>query len=251
MERLVTPSGFELAFERRGSGRPVVLLHGFAATAQVNWIRPGVLDGLVAAGYQVIAPDLRGHGASGAPHRPEDYPLASFLDDLAALLGELRLERPVVAGYSLGSRIALHGAIAGLPLAGVFLGGFGVGNLAVARAMADTIAAGMEADRPTDIDDRRARAFRHFADATRSDRHALAAVQRALPGWEAPQLDLVELPAHVCNGREDELAGPPEILAARLPRAGATAVAGNHMNAMLDPAFTTTLAAFADSMDHR
>jgi len=251
VERLVTPAGFELAFERRGSGRPVVLLHGFAATAQVNWIRPGVLDGLVAAGYQVIAPDLRGHGASAAPHQVEDYPLAGFLDDLGALLDGLGLEQPVVAGYSLGSRIALHAAIAGLALAGVFLGGFGLGNLTVAREMADTVAAGMEADRPADVDDRRARAFRHFADATRSDRHALAAVQRALPDWEAPQLDLVGLPAHVCNGREDELAGPPEILAARLPRAGATTVSGNHMNAMLDPAFTTALAAFAASVDRR
>lgn len=251
VDRFVTPAGLDLAFERRGSGPPVVLLHGFAATAQVNWIRPGVVDGLVAAGYQAIAPDLRGHGASRAPHRPEDYPLAGFLEDLAALLAALDLERFVVAGYSLGSRIALHAAIAGLPLAGVFLGGFGVGNLTVAREMADTIAVGMEADRPTDVDDRRARAFRHFADGTRSDRHALAAIQRALPDWEAPQLDLVDLPAHVCNGREDELAGPPEILAARLLRAGATTVAGNHMNAMLDPGFTTTLVAFADSLGRR
>jgi 2-succinyl-6-hydroxy-2,4-cyclohexadiene-1-carboxylate synthase len=83
---------------------PLVLLHGFTQTGRA-W------DGVVAAlrvrddDVQAIAPDLRGHG-SAADRRPIDTP--SLVDDVLALAS-----RPfVLAGYSMGGRLALHVALA-------------------------------------------------------------------------------------------------------------------------------------------
>ncbi|HEY0641336.1 MAG TPA: alpha/beta fold hydrolase [Pseudonocardiaceae bacterium] len=89
-------------YERRGSGEPLVLVHGLGSRRQV-W-RP-VLDRL-AGHHDVIALDLPGFGASP----PGDCPatLAGLTDAVAALADELGLERPHVAGNSLGGGIALE-----------------------------------------------------------------------------------------------------------------------------------------------
>ena len=56
--------------DRRATGPDALLLHGFAADHRVNWVAPGVVDALVAAGRRVIALDARGHGQSDKPHDP-------------------------------------------------------------------------------------------------------------------------------------------------------------------------------------
>ena len=67
--------GTDLAWWETGTGRPVVLLHGFLSSAAANWIEPGIAARLVAAGFRVIAPDCRGHGASAAPTELEAWPV--------------------------------------------------------------------------------------------------------------------------------------------------------------------------------
>ena len=60
--------GLSLAYFDEGdpSGEPVLLVHGFASSASVNWVFPGWLKTLGDAGYRVVALDNRGHGASSA-----------------------------------------------------------------------------------------------------------------------------------------------------------------------------------------
>ena len=65
--------GVKLFYEDRGEGRPTLLLHGFAADTAANWERPGIVNGLLAAGRRVITLDARGHGQSEKPHDPEAY----------------------------------------------------------------------------------------------------------------------------------------------------------------------------------
>ena len=55
--------GTRIAYTVQGTGPAVLLLHGFAADHVLNWVRPGVIDALTAAGSRVIATDGRGHGA--------------------------------------------------------------------------------------------------------------------------------------------------------------------------------------------
>lgn len=81
--------------------RAAVLIHGFTQTGE-SW--SGVRVALPAC-WRVLAPDLRGHGSAAAA-RPVD--LTAVLGDLEALVPD----RCVLAGYSMGGRIALHAALA-------------------------------------------------------------------------------------------------------------------------------------------
>jgi 2-succinyl-6-hydroxy-2,4-cyclohexadiene-1-carboxylate synthase len=81
--------------------RPIVLLHGFTHTG-ASW--RAVIDEL-GERYRALAPDIRGHGAA-ADRRPIDFP--HCVDDVLAAAPE----RFVLAGYSLGARLALHVALA-------------------------------------------------------------------------------------------------------------------------------------------
>jgi pimeloyl-ACP methyl ester carboxylesterase len=91
-----------VAFERRGDGPPLVLLHGAFGDSRL-W-RPQ-LDSL-SGEFTVVAWDAPGCGDSFDP--PPDYGLDGYADCLAAFIGALGLERPHVLGLSFGSGLALE-----------------------------------------------------------------------------------------------------------------------------------------------
>src|SRR5690606_4329178 len=95
----------ELAFLDEGDGEPIVLIHGFASNKEANWVQPGWVSTLTAAGRRVIALDDRGHGRSGKLYDPADYHTSRMADDVRALLDHLGLERADIMGYSMGARI--------------------------------------------------------------------------------------------------------------------------------------------------
>lgn len=97
--------GVQIRYVVRGSGPPVVLVHGFMVNTEINWVGPGILDSL-ANRYTVVALDLRGHGASDKPHEPAAYGTA-FVDDVVRVLDHLEIERAQIVGYSMGALIAL------------------------------------------------------------------------------------------------------------------------------------------------
>lgn len=88
-------------YEHRGSGVPVVFVHGGWADHEM-W-RPQ-LDAL-ADSYHVVAYDLRGHGRTG-PSSRRRYSVDLFADDLHRLAERLSLDRPFVVGLSLGGMVA-------------------------------------------------------------------------------------------------------------------------------------------------
>ena len=91
------------AWEMAGPpGAPVVvLLHGWMATAALNWY--GSLSYL-GRSFRVIAPDLRGHGRLGRGAPP--FSVDGCADDIASIEDELGVARAVVVGYSMGGAIA-------------------------------------------------------------------------------------------------------------------------------------------------
>jgi pimeloyl-ACP methyl ester carboxylesterase len=97
-------NGINLYFETRGSGRPLILLHGGLGSGEMF----GPVLGLLAERHKVIAVDLQGHGRTADIDRPIDIKLMA--DDIAALIDHLGLDRPDIVGYSLGGGVAYQTA---------------------------------------------------------------------------------------------------------------------------------------------
>lgn len=120
--RFTAADGTVLAYDDLGAADverpPVVLVHGHPFN-RTMW-QPQA-TALVAAGYRVILPDLRGYGESGVVAGRTLF--AEFADDLAALLDRLGVTRAVVGGVSMGGQIAMEfhrlhpGRVAALVLA--------------------------------------------------------------------------------------------------------------------------------------
>jgi len=94
-------NGIELAYQRSGSGMPLVLLHGYPLD---HTIWEPVLPFLQGAA-DLVLPDLRGFGKSPSPQG--GYSLADMAADVAALLDHLKIEQAAIAGHSMGGYIAL------------------------------------------------------------------------------------------------------------------------------------------------
>jgi pimeloyl-ACP methyl ester carboxylesterase len=95
--------GISLAHVDYGSGTPpLVFVHGWACDHTVFTMQLAHFSD----SQRVVAVDLRGHGASDAPH--QDYTVAGFADDLAWQCAQLGIERPIVIGHSMGGTIALE-----------------------------------------------------------------------------------------------------------------------------------------------
>jgi pimeloyl-ACP methyl ester carboxylesterase len=100
---LIAPGRGELFLrDSGGHGPAVMLLHGWVATADLNWC--GAYDTLAAAGYRVLAIDHRGHGRGLRPLVP--LRLSDCAGDAAAALRRLDVAPAIVVGYSMGGAIA-------------------------------------------------------------------------------------------------------------------------------------------------
>jgi pimeloyl-ACP methyl ester carboxylesterase len=95
-------NGIDLHAVVEGQGPPVLLIHGFPDTSAV-W-RTQILP-LVAAGFRVIVPDLRGFGLSQAPEEVSAYRLDALVADLVGLLDALGIARARVVGHDWGAMI--------------------------------------------------------------------------------------------------------------------------------------------------
>src|SRR6266516_2821294 len=107
--RFAGRDGVELACREAGSGRPLVLLHGFMGAGS-HMLDYGRASAFAERGYRVIVPDFRGHGDSAKPHDPAAYPPDVLAEDGLALVGHLGLGDGDydLGGYSLGGRIVVR-----------------------------------------------------------------------------------------------------------------------------------------------
>jgi pimeloyl-ACP methyl ester carboxylesterase len=94
--------GLRVAYERAGTGPPVVLLHGYVGDGVSTWRRQ--IDAL-ADQFTVVAWDAPGTGRSSDP--PESFGITGYADCLARFMSELRLERPHLVGLSFGGALAI------------------------------------------------------------------------------------------------------------------------------------------------
>ena len=202
------------------NAEPVVLVHGFASTKEVNWVNPSWVSTLTRAGRRVIALDNRGHGASSKLYDPAAYHSATMADDVQALLDHLNIECADVMGYSMGARIAAFLAVDHpARVRAVILGGLGI-RLVDGVGLPESIADALEAPSLADVRDPTGRIFRAFAEQTKSDLKALAAcIRGSRQTLSREQVAGIAKPVLVAVGTKDTVAGSAPALAALIPGA--------------------------------
>jgi pimeloyl-ACP methyl ester carboxylesterase len=245
-----------LAYERMGSGPSLVLLHGVGHRRQA-W--GAVLDRL-APHRDVILVDLPGHGES--PPLDQRRPIVdALLGPVTELLGELGVERPHVAGNSLGGRLALEAAAAGWAASATGLSPAGFWRTEREKTQARAIFKAMEAagvplrrfgpalsrhtagravlygaivSRPSRMPAEQALGDMTAFLAARDALHAVLADLTSFTG-QVPE----QIPVTIAWGTKDRLLLPPQVLVAKdlLPRARIRPLPGcGHVPMTDDPA---------------
>jgi pimeloyl-ACP methyl ester carboxylesterase len=208
----------EIAYLDEGEGDPILLVHGFASSKNVNWVYPAWMSELKKNGRRVVALDLRGHGDSSKLYDPADYSIEILAGDAIALMDHLKFDRADMMGYSMGGRTTAYLArYQPARLRSAILGGIGIG-LIEGGGPGENVAEALEAPSLDDVTDPVGRTFRAFADQTRSDRRALAAClrgsRRLMTREEAAS---ITVPVLIAVGTSDEIAGSAEALGKIIP----------------------------------
>jgi pimeloyl-ACP methyl ester carboxylesterase len=245
MERIFV-NGVDIACIAEGEGEPVLLIHGFVSNAAANWKDTGWMRFLADNGFRAIAFDNRGHGASTKFYDPEAYTGPAMAEDAAGVLDAFGIARADVIGYSMGARIAAFLTLAHPErVRSVVFGGLGA-NMMHGLGDPRPIAQALLARDVSEVSDAGARAFRGFAEITKSDREALAAcIMAERDRIPAQELATMRVPALVAVGTADDIAGPPAPLAEVIPGAEVLDIPGrDHMKAVGDRAFREGVLAF-------
>ncbi|MFN4142523.1 alpha/beta fold hydrolase [Aestuariivirga sp.] len=229
-------AGVEIAYEEAGEGFPILLIHGFASTGRVNWWDTGWVKTLTEAARRVITFDHRGHGESEKLYDPALYAAAEMAEDARRLLDHLGVAQADVMGYSMGARVAAFFTLAhpGRVRRAVFAGL--ASRMITGVGGAEAIARALEAPSREEVADPGAKAFRIFAEQTKSDREALAAcIRSSRDRITADALAAIRVPVLVVAGEKDDVAGDVDTLVNAIPGArGVTLPGRNHMNAVGD-----------------
>lgn len=229
----------EIAYLDEGEGEPIVLVHGFASTKEVNWVEPGWLGTLNRAGRRVVALDNRGHGASSKLYDPAAYHSATMADDVRALLDHLKIARADIMGYSMGARITAFLAVKHADrVRSAILGGLGI-RLVEGVGLPESIAEALDAASLDDVNDPTGRLFREFAEQTRSDLRALAAcIRGSRQTLTRAEVGAIRASVLVAVGTKDLVAGSAQGLAALIPGARALDIPNrDHMLAVGDKVY--------------
>ncbi len=238
--------GVEIAYLDEGAGAPILLIHGFASNAHVNWVHTRWVDVLVKAGRRVIALDNRGHGQSEKLYDPAVYEAPTMADDAARLIDHLGLGSTPVLGYSMGARISAFLAMHHPEkVSHAIFGGLGI-NMVRGIGGSEPIAEALEARSLDGVTDATARAFRQFAEATGSDLLALAAcIRSSRQKISAQELSGIDVPALVAVGTRDTVGGDASELAALIPGGVAFDIDDrDHMLAVGDKTFKARVLEF-------
>ncbi len=232
--------GTLLAVHRLGAGRPLILLHGLFSSAEMNWIKWGHAATIAEAGFEVIMPDLRVHGASGKPHDPAAYPGDVLAKDLAALVDALGLVDYDLGGFSLGSRTSVRAVIGGLRPKRLVLGGMGLEGLAGWTGRQAFFIDAIDRFESVKMGDP-AYYTVQFMKSMKIDRVAARLLLGTMTDTDPAALAAITMPTLVVCGDEDRDNGSPDKLAAALPDAIHAVIPGTHMGCVTKPELGRTI----------
>lgn len=235
--------GTTISYHELGEGPVVVLLHGFSGNADLNWFQPQIAQRIAAAGFCVIAPDLRGHGASPYDAPPERWPADAIARDQIALTAHLGEAPYATVGYSMGAISALRFHLLSRNTGRLILGGIGDSvadenntdrNTAFRAAIEDGLAG---KDTPG------AKAILARAKATGGTLKGYLGALSARTYTPADLLGTFNVPTLVLTGDQDLDNGSGPALAKKIPGARYEQLTGTHLTAVLDPALPAAIIA--------
>jgi pimeloyl-ACP methyl ester carboxylesterase len=234
-------AGVRIHYEVFGEGEPLVLVHGFVANLQVNWVATGWVDTLRPL-RQVIALDCRGHGESDKPYDPAAYGEA-MADDVVRMMDHLEIERADLMGYSMGGRISLDLMTRyGDRFSRAVLGGVGAG---ATRRDRTSVAQALLAHDASSVSDPIAKGFRLLAERIGGDMKALAAVRQGFRRLDLDALQDVSMPVLMVVGEHDVIVGDPGPLAKLIPGCRLEILSGkDHLTAVADRRFKDAVVGF-------
>jgi pimeloyl-ACP methyl ester carboxylesterase len=235
--------GTMLVWHELGAGRPLVLLHGLFSSAQINWIKYGHAARLAEADFRVIMPDLRAHGASGAPHHAAAYPPDVLVQDLADLIAHLGLSDYDLGGFSLGARTCVRAVVAGLSPRRLVLGGMGLTGLTGGGRRRDFFVGVLDRFETAKRGDPEWLAVQ-FLKTMGTDRVAARHLLATFTDTDQALLAKVSMPTLVVCGASDNDNGSAPDLAAALPDASYAQVPGTHMSSVTEAALGEAMADF-------
>ncbi len=229
----------KIYYEVKGSGYPVILIHGFSGTSQ-GWKSCAVYGDLLKEGYMVIILDQRGNGRSDKPHTDAAYANDAEAKDIMGLISSLNIKQYDAVGYSRGSIIASRLLLLDSRLHKAVMGGMGDAYTnpewprrvhAYRALMGDTTL--------HDVDD-----MIKYIHSQHFDNLALALQQKYQPSTSVKQLAAVKIPVLIIRGTEDKENGSETGLQRMIPNSGLVYVPGNHNTAIRTPEFSAAVAKF-------
>ena len=235
------PDGVRLAWHEMGEGRPVVLIHGYISSADMNWIRFGHAAKVAAKGLRVIMPDLRGHGASDKPHDPALYSRDVLTEDGLALIAHLGLTDYDLGGYSLGARTVSRMLARGAEPKRAILSGMGLEGLTHTSRRAGhfrEILTNLGSFPPGTAGFN----VQGFIKSTKGDPVALLNILNTFTDTPPDILRSIAIPTLVLCGEDDDENGSAPDLADALPDGQLVQVPGGHMSAVVKPELGNALA---------
>jgi pimeloyl-ACP methyl ester carboxylesterase len=245
VSRFAGRDGAQLAYRETGSGRPLILLHGFMGMAS-HWLgqRPG--GTLAGQGFRLFLPDFRGHGQSMRSHDPLAYPPDVLADDGLAFIKHLGLGAGEydLAGYSLGGRIVVRMLARGAEPGRAVVAGQGLAKVSgpqdgdASRRSLTAVIDGTAVD-PGSPDAR----FAKWVTESGADPQALLQVLGSMVPTPEDDLRRITTPTLVVIGDRDERSDADE-LAALLPAGRYVRVPGDHVDAFAAPEFAAAMKAF-------
>ena len=106
--RMISANGIEIFVTEQGSGPLVLLCHGWPELSH-SWRHQ--LPAIAAAGFHVVAPDMRGFGRTSAPESIDAYSIFDMVGDMVALVAALGETKAIIIGHDWGAPVAWHAAL--------------------------------------------------------------------------------------------------------------------------------------------
>ena len=205
----VDSDGLQVYYEQVGEGSPMMLVHGWGADTQSNWVDTGWVNVLKKL-RRVISIDVRGHGRSDKPYALEPYSYAAMSRDVINVMDALNIRKADFMGYSMGSFMGAY-LLGHHPhrFTSMVLGGIG-DETESSAAQGEVIAQALRATNAASIDNPAGQGVRRFVEANpNNDLESLA--YSALRMWPegyplkvaGDNIAQADLPVLIVNGDKD------------------------------------------------